>query len=216
MDEYHLEVWRDGAWRPVGGAASLDYCLGRISERWSSPGPRLAMRCVSNDGSVIDGVKAREDMGYGIGGEHLSSLEIAAAAIRMLEDLGIGGGRAAGLMALIEGDLREMAKQCKPPSEPLLPALASLDGDALAEWLGERGLEAPHWGSAPGDSSGRGDGTGSGYGRGEGSGYGTGKGEGRGSGWGDGDGSGDGTGGGYGWGDGPGWGDGTGYGRGGQ
>ena len=196
MDEYHLEVWRDGAWRPVGGAASLDYCLGRISERWSSPGPRLAMRCVSSDGSVIDGVKAREDMGYGIGGEHLSSLEIAAAAIRMLEALGIGGGRAAGLMALIEGDLREMAKQAKPPSEPLLPALATLDGAALAEWLIERGLEAPHWGAT---SYGNGAGLGSGLGSGEGSGWGSGYGTGWGWGWGDGAGWGDGTGSGFGW-----------------
>jgi len=202
VDNYHLEVWRDGAWRPVGGAASLDYCLGRISERWSSPGPRLAMRCVGSDGSVIDGVKAREDMGYGIGGEHLSSLEIAAAAIRMLEALGIGGGRAAGLMALIEGDLREMAKQAKPPSEPLLPALATLDGAALAGWLRERGLEAPHWGSAPGDGSGWGDGAG------DGSGAGSGKGSGKGSG------AGFSFSLGYGWGDGSGWGWGGGYGYG--
>jgi len=214
VDEYHLEVWRDGAWRPVGGAASLDYCLGRISERWSSPGPRLAMRCVSNDGSVIHAVKAREELGYGIGVEHLSPLDYAAAAIRMLEALGIGGERA-GLMALIEGALRELAKQCKPPSEPLLPALASLDGDALAEWLGERGLEAPHWGSQAssfGSGSGSGAGAGSGWGSGRcyapGIGDGTGEGEiwSDGSGWGSGSGSGSGTG----WGSGPGWGDGNG------
>ena len=79
---YYLETYHNDAWVQHPWTVGLEYGRGYIAHRRESPGPRLAMRLVRDDGRVMDDAPGLADASIGIVAGWPTEAQYRAAARR--------------------------------------------------------------------------------------------------------------------------------------